>query len=400
MAKRATQVAEIVTVHRMDSEPLKRGLVQDEALIRQSAAKMQTNMDGMAGGLQNVNAQAITTQQTFGVLGAQAGALGGAFGTATSSAFSFAGALSGIGKAAFGLPGLILAGAAAIGLLVNSLIKQKQAAKEAREEFQAYTEALRTEAATGRKTVVGLEASLALTRAAREGPGAVLRAQERSDQLKFASQLEAAVARTAELQAKEATFEAGLPFKPGAVQSEQLREMNEAILAAERKANLLRSLQTERHAKLQHDLAALTEVRLKRETEAEKRAADERARIHAASPIGRVLGAIQGEIRAALEQQQMAAIFGRLKGLLPEGLRKSIEAKLGIAAPEAAGPAGRVSFAAGGFTDIAAAGGQLGGPMQDVERRKERRDEKRNTDLAGILFVLQVMAGRPFPGLR
>lgn len=380
-----TTVGEMIEVVRADDTPLRQTLIKDEQLVRQSAQTMQGSLNTMTVATQKSQVAAASAGQTFSVLGAQVGALGGVVGQVTSPLLSFGGALAMMGKAVFGIPGILIAVTAAVGLMVNAFIKSREKTREATAELKRFEEQARKTRDEFNKGTTSIEERVRVRGAAQRlglaearGPEAAAREKQRQQWEGLTRELIGAQREINRLQ-RAAGPELG-GSKSTVVQGR--------IAALREEVKLLVALRLGGHKKLQDDLLRLEKDRIAKVRDEERRAADERRRLLdiqiEGSPTLRVFRRLFRVMGENLRKAQDEAVIGQLAPFLPQGLLDQLRGR--GQGPIAVG-VGRTTFAAGGFTDVAAARGRIGTGPRDNDQ--ERRDTKRTRDVDSITGLLR-----------
>lgn len=183
----ADQFGEAVMKIRADDAELRKTLTEDERLVRDSTGKMQGNFDKLKIQTQQVGGAAVSSSAAFGAFGAQAGALGGTVGMLGGRVASLGTAFAGLGAAMFGPIGLILAAAAAVGIIIQQFQKWKQEVADADEALKGLQERLKAQNDAFKKRVQLLEDQIILEKTGVNRALERMRPRERELTLQFQS---------------------------------------------------------------------------------------------------------------------------------------------------------------------------------------------------------------------
>lgn len=383
-----------------DDTPLRQTLAQDERLVRDSAAKMQTSLSqttvGTTAAIGGMSATAVSGTQAFGLLGAQMSAVGGVAGQAIGPLTAFGGALAGIGKAAFGPLGLLLLVTGALTLMIGKLIESKRAAKEAREEFDQFVKSIAEGQRKLEQTTAGLGFRAERLRAELAGDPIAVR---RIAGARRRAELQAEISRSRQ---EELELRQQLLATPGIVAGgpavQAFQDQRDAM--RRHRAELRDIIVLEKRKELQ-EIAKLEADARQKALDAEKKLAEDSAAARqkafekfAATPFGRVGVAIRDIVQETLQQRQLEAAVQRLDAILPAILDpfiRKIRAKLGLSSLEEAAAeqpaAARLprifGVRATAFPDLAAlsgAGGQA--PSELVQLARARGKSLKSMDKA------------------
>ncbi len=384
-----------------DDTPLRRTLQDDERLVRDSAARMQgvlaTTTVGTTATISGMESSAVSTVQAFSLMGAQMSAVGGIAGATIGRFTAFGGALAGIGKAAFGLPGLLLLVSGAVTVLISKFIEQRQAIKQAREEFEAFVKSITEGQRKLEQTTAGLRFRAQKLGAEVAGDPIELRrvaGRETIAQIRF--QMSELDRESAELEEKLQ----GIQF----FRSPEARGLQARVDELLEQGVQLNRIRIGEEAKLQRDLEKIRDDARQKELDAEKKLAEEigeerkkafaeftASRLAAFKGIGAaILGpvglAIKDVIQETLQERQLEAAVARLPAIF-DPLVKKLRAKLGLPAEEEARPPRIFGVRAAGFPDLAAlsgAGGQAPSELVQLARARGKHLEKIDKTLVRI----------------
>lgn len=387
-----------------DDTPLRQTLAQDERLVRDSAAKMQTSLSqttvGTTAAIGGMSATAVSGTQAFGLLGAQMSAVGGVAGQAIGPLTAFGGALAGIGKAAFGPLGLLLLVTGALTLMIGKLIESKRAAKEAREEFDQFVNSIAEGQRKLEQTTAGLGFRAERLRAELAGDPIAVR---RIAGARRRAELQAEISRSRQ---EELELRQQLLATPGIVAGgpavQAFQDRRDAM--RRHRAEIRDIIVLEKRKELQ-EIAKLEADARQKELDAEKKLAEDSAAARqkafekfAATPFGRVGVAIRDIVQETLQQRQLEAAVQRLDAILPAILDpfiRKIRAKLGLSSLEEAAAeqpaAARLprifGVRATAFPDLAAlsgAGGQATSELVQLARVRTKRATNMDKTLVRI----------------
>ena len=371
---------------RANDDDLKRTLKEDEVVVRRSVDTMQGDLNRLSVSTAGVHQEGLGLTQMFPVLSAQAAILGGRLGSTASQAISLTSAMGMLGKAAIGLPGLLMVAAGAIALLVKRFMDAKEAAKEARTEFERYTGVLQTREETLRKRIEVGKEQLMLAGAEKYGAAGVLRAQymvefERHNREMIALTRERLLLNS---QLQDAETQADM---------ERLLAIKLNLKANRERAEQINELRTAALEELNRKLDALEEEHRRKQIEADKAAAVERATAmregFERSGFGQVAIALQRMIEQTELQQQVGSIVGLLeRSGVSGGVLDMLRSQFGIAGKQPA-----MAPAAGGghmvLSAFAASGRGPGGPIFGT--RQEQREEKQTADISAMRKALEAI---------
>lgn len=399
---------------------LKAAMQKSEQIIRNSTDKMAGDFQRMSTAATRVERPVASAGQVFSAFGAQVSAVGGTVGAVGGKIAGLGGAFAGLGTAIFGLPGVILAATAGFGVLIAHFISAKQKADEAKEAMRGFGDELATSTKTAFGQAIGQARALEdrLT-ALRKGAtkGGAIEAAGILTQRGLGRQEETIVTRIrgierelnkvdVQLVTVADTFERG---RLTALEERLFKSMNLEITSLKRleSVRLLEAEKTERQKR------AFADATLKERIAAEKQAAmriaeDQRKATMAlaATPLGRLGGAIQQVRETRQVQEENRRMVGLLKALTFGFGSKFIDevaAVLGIVKAPVAAEAARMGRPRGGAIELSAfattGAGRAGGfTAADPAEQLRRRQEKERTDAAKVTAASNVQIQKQLTG--